>query len=569
MKPEIKTKLTNDVKLEEKIIKARDKLKLLMERGNLGEEIDKEIEKYMLNSSAKEKREKVIKEIKKIDNNFPYHIIEDAIKENYNKDGSLRFFINKNCRLKGKITNQIEEGVIEIPLVQKARRVKVISGQEAEITRLFVFGERRDKEFIIIDSMNHKFYLYRMLVKEKENLETYMVLSEEKLETEEYFIEGMLMDLDDFSEISRFAKIMKKSHVLFVNSSKPSKKIFKSSSSLFKTLDKYKLNEDTFFENLFSVQSGKHNLYFQHPRYFERLIGAFMFSSKYDSSPYPLHLIIIGSQGGGKSKVMEALNERMDENIPIVEGSGSTMKSLIPSFRGEMTKPGALIESNRLCFIDEFFRILMRVEKDDRENTLTHMNPLLEHKVRRFGSGNNFLDGNMSSKLFSVTNPVFGTSTMDSLSHKLDNSFLSRIMIWYQDKEHYKEITKKTEEDLKEVKTQIDKSVWLSIFDYCNSFKSKFDIKKYKEIYEAGSALITGLSEQTKDIYSSRYKHHLSCLLDGVIKLRCLFERDSSFEAKQEDYDNCSGIWFKMLENWKIGLDTTRFITREGRFFND
>ena len=211
----------------------------------------------------------------------------------------------------------------------------------------------------------------------------------------------------------------------------------------------------------------------------------------------------------------------------------------------------------------------MRVDKDDRENTLTHMNPLLEHKKRRFGSGNNFLDGNMTAKLFSVTNPVFGTSTMDSLSHKLDNSFISRIMIWYQDIEHYKEITKKNEGDLKKVENSLDNNFWLSIFDYCGSFKAKFNNQRYMEIYEQGNALISGLSEPTKNIYSSRYKHHLSCLLDGLIKLRCIFDRDDSFQAKEEDYNSVSSIWFKMLENWKKGLGDTRFIAREGRFYDN
>jgi len=556
-------------KNEKEIEEARKDLKLLMERGQQEERVEKEVEQFMLKEAEKEKKNKIIKEIIKIDNNFPYHIIKESVKKQYLLDGSLRFFINKNCRLHGKITNMIENGIVEIPLIQKGIIIKNMSGERTEIIKNFIFGEKRNSDFRIVDSMSHKFYMYRFLVKQNEDIEIYMLLSEKKLELEEYFIEGMLMDLDDFSEVSKFAKIMKKSHVLFVNNVKPSKKIYKNTKELFKVLDNYKINENSFFENLFSVQTGKHKLYFQHPRYFEKLIGAFMFSTKYDSSPYPLHLIIIGSQGGGKSKVMEALNEKVDENIPIVEGSGSTMKSLIPSFRGDMTKPGALIESNRVCFIDEFFRILMRVDKDDRENTLTHMNPLLEHKKRRFGSGNNFLDGNMTSKLFSVTNPVFGTSNMDFLSHKLDNSFLSRIMIWYQDKEHYKEIMKKTEKDLKEIRNNIDKNFWISIFDYCNSFKSKFDNKKYMEIYKQGEDLINDLSEQSNNIYNSRYKHHLSCLLDGLIKLRCIFDRDDSFTAKQEDYDTAAEIWFKMLENWKKGIENIRFVTREGRFYND
>ncbi|KKK65008.1 hypothetical protein LCGC14_2978470, partial [marine sediment metagenome] len=368
---------------------------------------------------------KIIKEIKRIGNDYPYSIIKESIKKQWNLDSSLRFFINKNCRLRGKITNVIENGIVEIPLVHQGEQNILYKGDYQLIRKVFVFGERRNKDFEIKDTLSHKFYMYRMIVKQEENLEPYMILSENPLEFEEYLIEGMLMDLDDFSDVSKYTRIMKKSHVVFVNNITPAKKIYENHNQLLEELKKLNLNEDSFFQNLFCISEGKQNLYFQHPRYFEKLIAAFCLSTKYDSSPYPLHLLMIGKQGGGKSKVMEALNERMSENIPIVEGSGSTMKSLIPSFRGDMTKPGTLIESNRMAFVDEFFRILMRVDKDDRENTLTHMNPLLEHKKRRFGSGNNFLDGCMTAKLFSVTNPVFGTSNMDYLTHKLDNSFLS------------------------------------------------------------------------------------------------------------------------------------------------
>ena len=47
-----------------------------------------------------------------IDNNYSYNVIKQSIKEFYFKDKSMRFFINKNFVVKGKITNKIEEGII-------------------------------------------------------------------------------------------------------------------------------------------------------------------------------------------------------------------------------------------------------------------------------------------------------------------------------------------------------------------------------------------------------------------------------------------------------------------------
>jgi hypothetical protein len=280
-----------------------------------------------------------------------------------------------------------------------------------------------------------------------------------------------------------------------------------------------------------------------------------------------MHLLLIGKQGGGKSKVMEGLSEKLEETIPIVEGSGSTMKSLIPSFKSDLTKPGALIESNRMVFVDEFFRILMRVDKDDRENTLTHLNPLLEHKKRRFASGNNFLDAQMTSKMFAVTNPVFGTSTMESLVKKMDNSFLSRIFIWYQDEQHYEELIKKKENELKIVDISIDNAMWKAIFDFCTSFKAEINIDECFKIHNEGLGNLGILSEEVREIYKQRYKHHLMCLLDGIIKIRCISELDSTFTATAADYEATKEIWFKMIENWKKGLENVRFQIREDRFY--
>ena len=280
-----------------------------------------------------------------------------------------------------------------------------------------------------------------------------------------------------------------------------------------------------------------------------------------------MHLIIIGKQGGGKSKIMESMAEKVDETIPIVEGSGSTMKSLIPSFKGDLTKPGALIESNRIVFIDEFFRILMRVDKDDRENTLTHLNPLLEHKKRRFASGNNFLDAQMTSKMLAVTNPVFGTSTMESLVKKMDNSFLSRILIWYQDEEHFNQVINTRESDLECVTKEMDNETWKAIFDFCSSFKSTIDISRCNDLHKEGLGNLGILSEEVRDIYKTRYKHHLACLLDGIVKLRCILEGDSTFIANEQDYTHTKEIWFKMMDNWKKGLENVRFQIREDRFY--
>lgn len=560
--------------LDSDIEKKRKELQEILIKGVISQEHQAQIEEFLdlrfkTYTTSCNKRM-----IEKVESNYPYQIMKEAMRKRYDLDQLLCFYINKNFKIKGKITNLVEDGIVEIPLIIKATKIESNRYKEdVVVTKLFFFGEKIRSEWNQEEILTHKFYLHRMIVKAGLDQETYMLLSENKLNLEEYNIEGMLLDLEDFSDISKYARLMKKNHVVFVNSYKPSRKIFKNHKEMFSLLDDYKISKDNFFKYLFSLKIGAKRLYFPHPNNFEQLISSFVLSAKYDSSPYPLHLLVIGKQGGGKSKAQEAVFEKLDEIVPIVEGAGSTMKSLIPSFNSQQTKAGALIESNRICFVDEFFRILMRVEKDDRENQLTHLNPLLEHKLRRFGSGNNYLDGNMSSKLFAVTNPIFGTSSMQTLCNKLDNSFVSRILVWFQSEEHYKEVTSKDENQLETFEDSFPEDLFLSIYDHCNAFKTVFDKEKVLKIYNEGKEKldVQSIHENVKGVYASRYKHHLACLIDGIIKTRCLLERDESFTAKDEDYLLTSQIWNEMLANWVKGIINERYdfgYNKEERYYN-
>jgi len=511
-----------------------------------------------------------------VSNKYTYTDMKLYMKQLLLEKKIMAFLINKNKKVIGKITNKLEEGIMEIPLIQRYEKViRERKGNDSIESGALIFGEKKDNQMRILDSLSHKFHMYRFISKEGDGIQNYTILSDKKLEIGEYELSGMYMELEDYSDISKYAKFMKKTHIIFVNECKPLRVEYKDHEDFINRIghlihSEGEDSEDLFFKNLLTTKV--HNCedkyyYFQHPRYFERLIASFFLSSEKGTTPYPVHLLIIGKQGGGKTIAIEALNGKVDEATPVVEGSGSTMKSLIPSFRGDTTKPGALIESSRIVFVDEFFRILMRVDKDDREATLTHLNPLLEHRKRRFGSGNNFLDAQMTSRMLAVTNPVFGTSSMESLVNKLDNSFLSRILIWYQDQEHYDNIINKKETDIEEVPIQINEEIWKSIFDYCTRFQCEYDQERYAEIHDAGLAQMGGLSEEIKEIYKQRYKHHLACLLDGIIKLRCICEKDASFKATDIDYMETKTIWLKMIQNWKRGLENVRFDVREGRFY--
>ena len=58
------------------------------------------------------------------------------------------------------------------------------------------------------------------------------------------------------------------------------------------------------------------------------------------------------------------------------------------------------------------------------------------------------------------------------------------------------------------------------------------------------------MSEKVLDHYDARHKHHIECLIDGIVKIRCMFDRDPTFTAKQEDYDLLETVWNKVISSW-------------------
>ena len=500
------------------------------------------------------------KKIELQDNKYSFDEIKLVIRKLWYVDNVLRFYINKNTSIKGKVTNLIEAHKQKIPIVRLCR-TKSQQKDSPPVDQLYFFDERIDKRYTgsVIDSLDEEFWMYQMTAKKKQ----YVLLSREELNLEEYNIDGMTAEINDYSDIANYSKLTLRIPIIFVNTSKKRIINIKSHEEFFNFISKYDLNEDKLMRYLFSLKvwgsAGKQIKYFQHPREFERLIAAWLFSAKFDASPYPLHLMMIGDPGVGKSKILECLFEKMQETNQITDGSCSTIKTLIPSFKGSTPKVGDLLQANRIAFVDEFLRILMRIDSDEREPMLTTMNPLLEHKYRRFGSGNSEMEGQMTSKFISGTNPAYGTSTMSLLCKRIDTSFLSRLLIYYFDQGHSKLIREKTEQDLLNNDFWIEIDDWLSIYDYLNSFQSILNHEDLNKIFKESLRFFgkpgTDIeNDKVRDQYSARYRHHLSCLADGIIKLRCVCIRDQSFEMKNEDYNIIKFTWETILESWNLDI---------------
>ena len=195
----------------------------------------------------------------------------------------------------------------------------------------------------------------------------------------------------------------------------------------------------------------------------------------------------------------------------------------------------------------------MDIRPEDREMWFARLNPLLEHQMANFGSGNGNANLKMTAKLIAVSNPVWNTATMGQLCSQLDSSFLGRLLIWYQDKEHVDLVQGTRDELIKKRKLTLPLDIHIGIIDYMGSFKAEWDDDRIEEIYQNGLSRLTTDSQnkiKVRDVYKSRYNHHLKCLIDGIVKIRCLCEQDISFKAIEEDYSKLANLWDRMITNW-------------------
>jgi len=462
----------------------------------------------------------------------------------FDKTGKLIFFVGNSGTFKGKILNEIA------PYKQSLRVLYhgVRYSQLETLEKIYFFDKKEDaRKWKVANAIETEFWFYQFEAEYRQ----YILLSEERLDLENCVVQGNLIPLEDNFQIGATKQISVNLPIIILNKKHSTKPSFKTHDELIKFTTDIGLNHKTYFNLLFSNKGKTYN----QPDYFQYLMSAFILSSKQE---YPLHMFILARQGTGKSTIEECIHERYGETVAIIEGSGSTLKAVIPSFKGNLPDPGAILRSARICVIDEFLRILMRVEKDDRESALASLNPILEHRNREVRSGNGNLMMNPTARIFAVSNPVWGTSNMMALCERVDNSFLSRTLIWYQDKKHVKFVESSI--GIEPNIFKMDSEKWVGLLDYLHSFDCQYDENNVEDIFKQGLLLLgedtyDNIHTKIRDVYTARYRHHIKCLLDGIVKTRCICEKDSSFCASDRDYSNLRVIWMRMLDSWDLNLN--------------
>ena len=457
--------------------------------------------------------------------------------ENWNANHQSNFLISNGTVLKGRVLNEVT------PYKQTLTLMKIMEGYNNDglpVYKISFIGDKEDKreKGKLVTELKKDFRIYQFEANHKEYLLLYDCDLSDKIELQNCIIEGTEIQSNDWLQTGFMQKFKTERNIIMVHTVHTNKPTFNN----IKKIKKFK-SEDWFGNLLYHCKDGK---VYRQPQYFEYLLSASLICHPYNG--YPVHLMIIARQGTGKTTIEECLWDCYDETTEIVEGSCSTIKSIVPSFKGNLPSPGAILKSNRVCVIDEFLRLLMRVESDDRKAQLASLNPILEWKTRRVSSGNGSLLMSPTARVLMVTNPVWGTNTMDQLAEHIDNSFLSRLFVWYQSEEHIRWVQKYDGVDSS--KRLIDKGLFLGIVDFMKEQKSSFDFDELKKLFEAGNALLN--QGPLKDILNARYLHHLKCLMDGIIKTRFLIGEKKDLKADDGDWKLITEIYMRLLSGWGV-----------------
>jgi len=460
----------------------------------------------------------------------------------------VKFFITPERTMQGQIVAQVYETPQEIPIASVYRETKESKDGSPPIQTVLLFGDTVDKKkWTLVKQINKKYYLYKFISEENDE---YLLLSEDNITMGEYVVKGVITKVNDFKKVSDSLKITTRTPYIFAYQITNRVLKFQSHNEFSKRLAILNVNKFHMFDFPFTIKTGNKNLVMLHPEWFKWLMWGWLAHSKSGElgfNDYPLHILWVAKQGTGKSAMLNCLHNRSKETRDIFSGSSSTLKRIIPSFKSIPAKVGYLAESNRFAYLDELFRCVINTNNGDgqRNESIALMNDLLEHQKREAGSGVSSVHVNMTARAIATTNPVREVNNVQDLTAKFDVSFLSRWLIYWQDDSHIDMI--QNAGALVEHPFSISDNDWISIVDYLHSFKIEIDTQRVKKIINSVKPI---LSKELLSLYSSRHVHHLICILDGIVKARCVFDNDMSWAIKDEDYDLAEMIWKKVIRSW-------------------
>lgn len=448
----------------------------------------------------------------------------------------LPFLITQSDTIEGQVTSQALSSKRSIPLV-------TVWASNETVTYQF-FGQAAPKGMKKVAQNLEEFYLYKM--RTNSNQEAYL-FSTDELGIVPSRIVGMRVNATDFIKVGEMAKLSSSTPCYFVHTQYP--EIREISDEEFQSHVK-NFDMEAISQKVFGA--------YRQPPWFEKLIVAWMFSSKF--SGYPLHLAVLSPAGVGKTFMLEGLAALTRESV--ASGSNDTIRGLIPSFGNGIAREGYLSICRRFAFLDEFFAMIKKSNRQSSSETDSGtymMLELLEHKQREARSGVGSIKVNPRMKVLLIANSKAYNKlrTLVEVAEELNYAFVSRFL-WYCLTPTHKSFIQERKAKValldRETSSPTYDPSFIEIIDYLNRVPSKgIDTDKLSEIAIKFRPLIP--QELAEKIYDPRVDHHLITLIDGFSKLNSILEKRPEICVLPSDYEEVEKVFGDMVISWCAEVD--------------
>jgi hypothetical protein len=421
----------------------------------------------------------------KIPQKINYLQISSIAKKIWSAQEKLVFIVSPSCSLTGRIITDMNN-YENVELIRGFVK-ETEDGTVHNINMLGDFGNiTKGQKCRSVLTLRMSQYVFL-----SDNNIHFIVFSEKPLKLGRCELVGTIIPVFDRKKIGEEAKKNTLIDVIIVSDYKPH--IMEITKEVVNDLKKSFNSHDAVFENMF----GK----FRHPEWFEKLIFSILVTNNnYD---YPVHFLMIGPAGSGKTRgLLMPLCRCFDEIAGVVSGT-STIKGLIPSFKESPPTVGHLCKSEKVALIDEFFNFLGGGEygrKVEGRIDFGQLKDVLDHEEKTFISGNGSINTKMQSIMIAVTNikKYQGLIDVPSTCENLDKPFLSRLLIYNQNDQHIEFVNnnKFIVNDIGQDKAlPVFNREFLNLFLWLQNEKvSSINSLKVKEIYKKYEHLIPGVA---------------------------------------------------------------------------
>ena len=485
------------------------------------------------------------------------------LKEEYRD--SNKFPINRYYRLRGSITQtdniykcgyviakkylkELEEFIdnkeLTIEELQLNKSYIIIYFDEKDLTK----EEIKKLRLKLIENIDIDFFVYKMIINEKE----FKLFSEVQLESGEAIVEGNILILKDKKKLGEDRKETVMIPYLFAHNVQTSLSNYESWDKVF---ENFNYTEQEINDYIFYKKDGEDEKYIlDYPELFKWLIKAFLFSGKRHT--YPLHLVIVGPQGTGKSWLLISLIQKYGNDCNMIGGGSTTIKAFIPSCPGGKYNKGLLYNANLLLGIDELFNIF--IKESNEEDGATHIqkfNNILENLPMKTGSAYGTHKEELKAKTISVTNPIDKSHiNFEKSINIFPSSSVQRFLFFNMGSKFVDFLRNNIVKEIKD-EPSINNNKWLMLMKFMMSDISKIEYDR-KKIIDIASDKKRLCPESLLHLYETRLTtHHAILVFDGLVKWRILFEKDKKLQVKEEDYLLFEQLWEYIINSWKSNGD--------------